>query len=134
MAAYINKDYILTYMSEDDLNDLTGTSDTNLDNAISRADDVINSYISNQVTLPLTEVPHTLKGISYDLTIYYLHSRTQSNNVPDMIVKKYDDAIAALKDISAGRAALNFTQDPKPEQVTGITFEGDDLVMSRDMF
>ena len=132
--AYIDRKYILTFISEDDMSALTEANDENLDNAISRADDMINSYISNQVTLPLTEVPPILKGISYDLCIFYLHSRTQANNVPEMVLEKYEKSIELLKDISRGRAKLNFTQEPKPEQVTGIVISGDDLVMSRDMF
>ena len=132
--AYIDRKYILTFISEDDMSALTEANDENLDNAISRADDMINSYISNQVTLPLTEVPPILKGISYDLCIFYLHSRTQANNVPEMVLEKYEKSIELLKDISRGRAKLNFTQEPKPEQVTGIVISGDDLVMSRGMF
>lgn len=131
---YIDKDYILSFISEGDLDNLTGGIDANLDNAVSRADDMIDSYISNQVTLPLTEIPPAVKGISYDLTIFYMHSRTQSNNIPDMIIAKYEESINLLKDISKGRAKLKFTEEPAPEQVTGIVISGDDLVMSRDMF
>lgn len=131
---YIDKAYILTFITEEDLQELTNDDDANLVNAIARADDKINSYVVNQTTVPLADVPDMIKGISLDLAVYYLHSRTQSNNVPDMVMRKYEDAIFTLKDISAGRAKLNFTTEPKPDQLTSIEINGDDLKMSRDMF
>ncbi len=133
--AYIDREYILSFITEGDLDTLTAGDDAeaNLTNAIERADDLINSYLSNQMTVPLTEAPVMIKGISVDLTIYYLHSKTQSNNLPEQVVRKYEDAILLLKDLSAGKAKLNFTSD-EPEQSAIIKTSGDEPVMSRDMF
>lgn len=132
--AYIDKDYILKFISQDDLNEISASTDANIDAAISRAQSIIDLYLASQVTVPLTEVPELIKGICADIAIYHLHSRTQSNNVPTWVTQKYDDGIAMLKDIASGKGTLPFVEDPEPEQDTTITIIGNDSVMSRDMF
>ncbi|MBV6480217.1 MAG: hypothetical protein HGGPFJEG_03070 [Ignavibacteria bacterium] len=131
---YIDKDYILSIITEADYTELTGGVDANLDTAVADAGDDIDFYCASRVSVPLEEVPKMIKRICADLTIYNLHSRTQSNRVPDMAREKYEDAILKLKDISAGKGKLPFAEDPKPTPESSVIVSGFDPVMSRDMF
>jgi len=131
---YIDVDYISSSIQDEDLEALTGGEPENLDIAIKRATGRIDFYLANQYTLPIAEVPEDIKGLCLDLTIYFLHTRTQSNLVPEMVAKKYDDAIVVLKDIASGKGKLPFTVDPKPEKDESVITEGFTPVMSRGMF
>lgn len=131
---YIDVDYISSFIQDEDLEALTGGEPENLDNAIKRAQGRIDFYLANQYTLPIAEVPEDIKGLCLDLTIYFLHTRTQSNLVPEMVAKKYDDAIVVLKDIASGKGKLAFTTEPKPEKDESVITEGFTPVMSRGMF
>lgn len=133
MPAYIDKDYILQFLSPADLDVISASTDTNINAAIARAQGIIDFYVSSQVTVPLDTPPEIIKGICADITIYHLHSRTQSDNVPEWVTQKHDDAMRLLKDICQGKGKLHFA-DPQPEQSTTIKMLGDDLTMSRDMF
>ena len=136
---YIDEEYILTFITQDDLDALLGTDETKADErltkAIQRAQAKIDFYIAKRVTVPLPEgdVPEDIKGICVDLAIYYLHSRTQSNNFPELVRIKFEDAISTLKDIARGIGELQFKVEPKPDEETSITTIGDDPVMTRDM-
>jgi len=139
---YIDKSYILNFIAETDLNHLIeydpdnpGPSNARLEKAILRAQAKMDFYIAKRVVVPLpeTDVPEDLKGVCVDLTIYYLHSKTQSNDFPEMVRIKFEDAIATLKDIAKGIGEFQFKEDPKPEEETTIITVGDEPVMTRGM-
>jgi phage gp36-like protein len=105
--AYSDKDYFLTKINPSELDNLTGSDDSNLDAAISSSDSLIDSYLTNAVeTLPLNPVPDMIKQISYDIAVFYLHDRIQYVDIPDWIRDKYDAAINFLKDVSKGIANI----------------------------
>ena len=63
---YSDKDYFLTKINSEELLNLTGNEDPNLTAAISSADSLIDSYLTNAVeVLPLDPVPDMIKQISY---------------------------------------------------------------------
>jgi phage gp36-like protein len=136
---YITIDDILTFITQADLDALVEKTvagwETRLDKAIQRAQSRMNFYLGKRVAVPLApeNVNDDLKGICVDITIYFLHSKTQSDRVPEWVNKKYEDAISTLKDISKGIGDLQFASDPLPEQDTSITTIGDEPVMTRDM-
>jgi phage gp36-like protein len=104
---YSDKDYFLTKINSGELLNLTGNEDPNLTAAISSADSLIDSYLTNAVeTLPLDPVPDMIKQISYDIAIFYLHDRIQYKDIPDWIRDKYDAAINFLKDVAKGVANI----------------------------
>lgn len=45
---------------------------------------------------------HQLVNICIDITLYHLHSRISPRNIPDLRVKRYDDALRWLRQISDG--------------------------------
>lgn len=70
--------------------------------ALADADAVIDSYIVGRYALPLSPVPAVLELRACDIARFLLHGLRATQEVRD----RYDDAIAFLKDVSAGKAKL----------------------------
>ena len=96
-------------------NDIVQLSDDNHDRAsdagvveeaISKADAIIDSYIGGRYRVPLTEVPRIIGDISAQLAIYFLYERRHRANMPASIMEIYKNLIARLKDIHEGRTSL----------------------------
>lgn len=79
-----------------------------VDRALRAADGEIDSYIGARYSLPLATVPEVLKDKACDIAFYKLHTVT----LPEDVAKRYDDAIAWLKSIAAGRASLGVDEAP----------------------
>jgi phage gp36-like protein len=76
--------------------------------AIAKADGIIDSYCGQVEAVPFgtggTAVPAVVKQHSITLAIYFLFARRSA--VPEVRAQNYKDAIAHLKDIASGKAAL----------------------------
>lgn len=108
----------MTYASATDLDDAYGESemlqlsdrdgDGFADAAVvaavlARADSLIDGYLATRYALPLTPpYPPVVVAIACELARYWLFD----DAAPDRVKDGYDQAIAWLKDVSAGRAAL----------------------------
>lgn len=96
--------------------------------ALSDADDTINSYIAKRYELPLASTPSRLVKIAVDLARYDLHL----NRRPEGVEKDRDEAIAFLKDVSAGRAVLDVAgAEPAPAGAT-VLIDAPDREFTRD--
>lgn len=80
-----------------------------VDEAIKAADAEINSYCATKYAVPFATVPDIVNSLSVEIAIYNLHKR---RTMPEDIEKRYDKAIAKLKDISRGLITLGI--DPAP--------------------
>ncbi|MBS0370756.1 MAG: DUF1320 domain-containing protein [Proteobacteria bacterium] len=77
--------------------------DSVLDRAIADADAEIDGYVGARYALPLPDpVPPVLVPIACDIARYRLFD----DSVTDVVRQRYEDAIARLKDIAAGRLSL----------------------------
>jgi|Deesub1362B_J571_1020462.scaffolds.fasta_scaffold00591_26 phage gp36-like protein len=111
---YIERNDILNEISEGVLAELTSDSGiiewAKVDKAIQDASALIDSYIGVRYTLPLESIPLILKKICKDITIYELYQQRVSENaiseVPEGVRKRYEQAVAFLKDIASGNATL----------------------------
>ena len=107
---YSLKADILKEISEAELIGLTddegsGTVDeARVTAEIAKADALIDSYCGQVATVPFTVTPAVIKQHSITIAIYFLFSRRSS--VPEVRKQNYNDAIAHLKDIAAGKASL----------------------------
>ena len=98
--------------STDTLNDVW------IDEALATADDEINGYLSRRYVLPLPSVPDLLKRQAIVIAFYWLGDR--DNQVTDLLQKRYDSAIAKVKEIAAGKLDLGLpTPDMPPEGSVG---------------
>jgi phage gp36-like protein len=106
--AYCTKQNLIDRFREDELIQLTDEAgagvinDTVLNQAIGDADGEINSYLAGRYTLPLASVPEVLVLKACDIARYYLYDEA----VPDVVQKRYDNAIAWLKLVAKGDISL----------------------------
>jgi len=93
----------LIELSDDDGD---GVADSGVvERAITDADAEIDSYLSVRYTVPLSPVPARAQQLSVDIAIWNLYSR---RTVLDEIrEKRYNAAIAFLKDVASGKANID---------------------------
>ncbi len=116
---YITLEDIKKLLPEEIIIQLTDDENTGavnqarVDEAIKGADAEINSYCATKYAVPFTTVPDIVKSLSVEIAIYNLHKR---RTISEEIEKRYDKAIAKLKDISRGLITLGV--DPAPAATT----------------
>jgi phage gp36-like protein len=122
---YSLKTDLLTEISEDELIGLTDDESAGIVNearvtaAIAKADGIIDSYCGQVEAVPFIPlvggIPEIIKQHSITIAIYFLYSRRGVS--PEIRKENYKDAIAHLKDISTGKAALPpITEDEVSEE------------------
>lgn len=112
--AYITKQDLEDELGEDKLIELTNDDDNDVVNdavinkAIEYAEGTFNSYIRTRYTLP---VPSTqmVKSLCLEIAIYHLFKKRATVDEGVFKIRKigFDEAIARLKDINAGKSALD---------------------------
>lgn len=70
--------------------------------ALADADDAINGYLASRYTVPLASPPLILTRLACDIARYYLYE----DRVTEAVRKRYEDAVAYLKDAASGKVAL----------------------------
>lgn len=76
----------------------------------------VNGYIGAKYALPLISVPGLVRTWTVSIARYVLHRNTP----PDHVRTDFEDAIAALKDVAAGRLTLPVEADAvAPSTVAG---------------
>jgi phage gp36-like protein len=98
--------------------------------AISDADDLIDGYLGNQYTLPLTNPPAILRQISVALAMYNLYARRDLT--VDARTLQYQWAVNLLTQMAIGKITLGAT-DPEgdPPDKAGIMFTSDKKVFTK---
>lgn len=89
-----------------------------IDAALADADNLINGYVATKYKLTagyLPSTPDVVRTWAVSIARYVLHR----NGQPEHVVRDYKDAIAALKDVAAGKLALPFPTDDQPEAASG---------------
>lgn len=110
------------------------TSDAILNDAIEKADNLIDSYITNQVKeLPLETVPVMINKCSVDIAIFFLHGRIQYNEIPGFVETRYLAAEKYLKDISSGKANILINTEEE-EAEDRIEYEANCRIFNRGSF
>ncbi|MBP9100479.1 MAG: DUF1320 domain-containing protein [Nitrosomonas sp.] len=109
---YATQQNLIDRFGEDELIQLTdraglGVIDaTVINRALGDADATINGYLAARYTLPLSNpVPEILERLACDIARYALFE----DQVTDIVEKRYKDAIARLRDVSAGKAELGIS-------------------------
>lgn len=102
--------------------DRDGTPDPDVvEAALIDADNVIDGYVFARYSRPLPSIPPILKTWAVSVARYILHR----NGAPGHVAQDYKDALASLKDVSAGRYALPVaTGDQEPKAQTGQVIAG----------
>jgi phage gp36-like protein len=74
--------------------------------AIARADGIINGKVAPAYSTPVTG-SNLLKSLAIDITLFFIYGI--EHDCPEEIRKKYEDAIAMLDKIGAGKVALDIS-------------------------
>jgi phage gp36-like protein len=114
MGTYITKHDILSRIEAAKLVQLTDdarsgqVNDEVVDQAIAEAEGTVERYLRTRYSLP---VPLTLgvRSLCLDVAVFQLYQRraTTTGGVYDVVKNAHDKAITFLKDLSAGKAALD---------------------------
>lgn len=98
--------------------------------AIEDAGNLIDGYIATRYATPLPSVPRLVKTWAVSIARYLLHR----NGAPEHVAQDYKDALAALKDVQAGRLALPITPglDPPVEQAGRVLASHPDPIFTAD--
>ena len=85
-----------------------------VDRALTDADAEINTYVGRRYPLPLAPVPERIASLAADIAFFRLHPSA----VPEDVRRRYEDALAALRDIADGKAVLD-AEGAQPASGTG---------------
>lgn len=107
--AYCTQDDLLKLVPLSELAQITAESGDTPDaavvaEAIAKADAEIDAYLAVRYQLPLLETPAQIKNLAVDLALYHLYSRRSI--APAVRRQKYEDAVAFLKLVGAGKAVI----------------------------
>ena len=121
MAERFESDAHLAHLT--DTADTTGvSSDTRVNEALSQAEGLMNSYIGRKYKIPYadgdTVVDAVLKSVCLDLAVFFLVARP-GTTVTARIQQAYDNALAWLKDIAKGEAVLPASATPTSTATRG---------------
>ncbi len=88
----------------------SGTVDTAIvTEAITWADDLIDSHLRAKYTVPLSAAPSIIKTISVDLSVFFLYRRRFETELPEGIEERYQKATKLLEKIQRGIIDLGIT-------------------------
>ena len=79
--------------------------------ALADSSETVNGYVAGRYALPLSPVPDPVRRWTCDIARYFLHRDT----APERVRKAYEDALAALKDVSRGVITLQADGLSTPE-------------------
>jgi phage gp36-like protein len=96
----------------------TTIDEERLEQALTYSSAIIDGYIQNRVTLPLTalQIPETLKACCADIARY----RLDRNRCREEVRIRYEDWISWLKDVSKGVVNLGLDSQDPPESPTAV--------------
>ncbi len=132
--AYATQDDIVTIYSADAL--FVAERDGVVDGAavvraLDSASGEIDSFIAVRVALPLPEVPDLLVQFAVDIALYRLASSAAI--MSDELRQRYEDALAHLRRIAKGEAALVLpvAPDAEPQSPAPIVADGEPRLFTR---
>ncbi len=115
------------------LTDDEGTGAVNqprVDDAILKAEALIDSYCGKRYLVPFTAAPIIVKDLAATIARYKLYSRRAL--VSDDMAALYKDAVKTLTDISLGKASLGVDPIPQGSSEVGGVISGPERIFGRD--
>ena len=96
---------------------------TVIDREVGRVDGIIDGYLRNRYTLPLSKVPTELAGYAEDIAIARLYRCFPERSVPEDVTRAEKAALDWLKDVQKGLVVLSVepVQAPTSGGDTGTT-------------
>lgn len=134
--SYATKQNLIDRFGQTELAQLTdrvnGTTidDTVVNRALEDADAMINGYLQARYSLPLSSVPPMLVTVACNIARYQLFE----DRVTEIVRQRYEDAIAWLKDVAAGRVSLGLDAAGAETETEGgvVDYKANDRVFDAD--
>lgn len=82
--------------------------------AIEDAESAVDGYLSGRYGTPMASAPAVIKRLASDIARYFLYD----DQATESVQKRYDAAIAFLRDVAAGKVSLG-AEVPAPAQAAG---------------
>jgi phage gp36-like protein len=122
--AYCCEDDLLKMIPQSELAELTAESGEVPDSliineAISKAEAEIDSYLGVRYVVPLAAPPARVKALAVELAIYHLYSRRSV--APPVRQRNYEEAVAFLKQVAAGQVVIVGPQGELPTVAKEVT-------------
>lgn len=96
----------------------SGSYDTTVaEQSLNDAEAEVDAYLSGRYAMPLASVPNIIVRLVCDIARYHLFGAA----LTDEVSKRYNDAIAFLKNVSSGKASLGI------DEASGESPETDNL-------
>lgn len=99
-------DQLMTFLSSKDPGATTPDL-TVINREVGRVDGIIDGYLRNRYTLPLSQVPTEMAGYAEDIAIARLYRCFPERSVPEDVTKAEKAALEWLKDIQKGPVTLS---------------------------
>jgi phage gp36-like protein len=105
----------------------------NVDKAIADAGELIDGYLRDRYTLPLSPVPGLIGTLAADIAVYRLYARRAVITAPDAVAERYKNAIKLLERIQEGKITLGAGGVTTPESSSNaVSMTSQDRVFTRD--
>jgi phage gp36-like protein len=110
----------------------TTVNDAPITQALADASAEIDGYIEGRFALPLTDPPAVLNRLTTDIAMYRLQSLRPLHDLEDAR-RRYEDAVAMLRQVAAGELTLGLSADGKEPPLAGAveTTRGPNRVFNR---
>lgn len=132
---YATLQHLVDRFGEDELIRLSDRDNTGAINAdvvagkLVDADAEIDGYLAGRYTLPLVNMPESLRRIACDVARYHLYD----DRVTEAVQKRYDDAIKFLRMVAKGEVQLGVDTGGTPPPVSaGPQYYQGEAVFSHD--
>lgn len=101
-------------------------------NIIERAEGLVDGYMAKVYTVPVS-ANALVEEWALRAAEYELYKRSAWDEIPPKIKDSYDETIASLKDVAAGKLALPSTTATSSDSSGGLEFDSDDSLYGEDM-
>ena len=122
--AYATRDDLAARFGDDEIGQLEASGSDLQDGtqrttkALNDASDTVDGYLSTRYATPLQTVPSLVVGWTCDIARY----RMWDEQAPDEVRRRFEDAIAQLRDVARGNMSLPNTPDGKAQPGAGVAF------------
>ena len=91
-------------------------SETALSDVIANASAIVDGYCSRYYDVPFSTVPEVIKQVTLSIAIYKLYENKKAG-AGDAVRRRYEDAMAILKDVNSGKLSLETTDVSAPSRL-----------------
>jgi len=105
----------------------------NVDKAIADAGELIDGYLRDRYTLPLSPMPGLIGTLASHIAVYGLYGRRPAINPPESVAERYKSAIKLLERIQEGKITLGTGAATTPESsASAVSMSSADRVFTRN--